>query len=173
MLILGIAGTAQADYFLDIKVDMRYPATWVLFDSTHRSQTWVFDLNNDALYMGDIDSYDKITRASFFVDFKPAGQDGGEKVDVVFDNLQSITPAYNSSYHAPQGFHWDVFLYVGLDHLLNLTLENAQGDFCVYELRVEGDCEPGKCIPEPTTMLLIGSGLLGLGVLGRRSRRRS
>ena len=41
-------------------------------------------------------------------------------------------------------------------------------DFAINQVRLNGDGVPGSAVPEPATLTLLGTGILGLAGIGRR-----
>jgi len=157
VLILGLAGMASALPYADVKdTDVYVP--W------SQSANWFFDLNNDLLTPGDINPGDTILNATLGFAVKD-NLDAvwewffPEKFDVVVDTVKEFS---NISLGTRT---LDVLAQVLVDHTLNVQITSKQGDFVVDYVKVSGEYAP---VPEPTTLLLLGAGLIGLVALGRK-----
>jgi hypothetical protein len=175
-LVFGAVGTASALNYLDVNGD-HSGSVW-MGEFTNPSETWVFDLDNDILDVGDVNPGDTILTAQlgvticdpegdfgqppfeWFLEFADLSLDG----TTVFDNVEVDTGG---------PYFLDVLAWV-TDHVLNVTISDVHGggplgpypgNFWVTEMTVSGEYAP---IPEPSTMILLGGGLIGLVALGRK-----
>jgi hypothetical protein len=162
-LMLCFAGTASALLFSDTQ----HQNVW--FSSSNTTKTWTFDLDNDALDWGDINSEDSINWA--FLSFG------------TFDDHDSQLEYANINLDGTLNFNWEVdpgwwsanvSSLVVDDHFLAVTFNLLRGDFGVSWVNLFGDYTDNRentsaaPVPEPATMLLLGCGLIGLAGSSRK-----
>ena len=163
-----LCSTASALLFSDTQ----HQNVWFNWQNT--AYTWTFNLDSDILDIGDINAGDTINYASLW--FRSYDdRDGAEYTNITLDmsygvNGWEVDPGI-------WGFGNITALVVG-DHLLNLTFTRLSGDFGIDWVRLFGDYTDfspagdtqanAAPVPEPATMLLLGSGLIGIGWSSRR-----
>lgn len=183
-LVLGISKSALAfSYYEAFNDDV-----WL--DANNTSHTWAFDLDTDSLYAGtffgipfgsaDINPEDTINSAFLTIGFKDDEGDvvlfGGEKeyADLTLDNNSWM------SHMEIDGIWWDQIIAGDItgyltDHILSVTVARTSGDFGVDFVSLFGcytdNPSQANPVPEPTTMLLLGTGLIGLMTAGRKRRK--
>lgn len=163
IILLFLCGTASAISFSDTQNQN----VWLNWQQTQ--YTWTFNLDNDILDTGDINAEDDINYAALW--FRSYDdRDGGEYTNIALDMQYGV----NGWEVDPGVWGWaNVTALVSGDHQLNLTFTRLGGDFGISWVRLFGDYTdnptPGAApVPEPATMLLVGSGLLGIGWTSRR-----
>jgi hypothetical protein len=171
LMVFGVAGAASALEYLDVNGDHAGPV-W-MGTLLNPSETWVFDLDNDSLAIGDINPGDTIDSASLSItvsDWNPI--DAWDWTDSPFWRLEFASLSLDGTAQGgivevdPGVFELDVLSWVS-DHLLYVTIGNVLGNFSITEMSVGGEYAP---VPEPGTVLLLGSGILGLIALKRKRR---
>ena len=176
MLVFGMMGTASADLYDDTIVDNYW------FNSSNTIHTWTFDLNNDSLLIGDINSGDTINSAylnmGFYDDILSdpiVGFGGsfpfyypileGERGSLLTDGsvrLNNVEIGFANTFASI-----NVLAQLVTDHVLGVTVEWVSGDFGVVGGTLNGEYTPAP-VPEPATILLMGVGLLGMVGIGRK-----
>lgn len=180
LLLCGISGSAAAIPYLDVNGHHSGPI-W-MGEILNPIETWVFDLVNDTLEVGDISAGDTINTAETKIAISLAGPDLGtrwlEIADLSFDG----TLVFNDV-EVDNGFYtFNVSSYLGSDYSLSVIISDVHhtdgllpANFQVDDIRVYGDYTPALGaaatavpVPEASTMLLLGSGLIGLATFGRK-----
>lgn len=186
--IIGWAGQAAATAYspADCQIETFFveytgEGNTVWFNKHNTSYTWVFDLDKDPLYSAwdgenngapvDINAEDTIVSAdlgiSFFDDCdKKIKEYAKLKVDgdTFFKKKEIDTNDF---------FNYDVLSSVLDDHKLTVTVKRISGDFGVSYVGLGGTfINEVAPVPEPTTMLLFGTGLAGLAAVGRRKAKK-
>ena len=164
--LFGFTGSASALFFSDTI----HQNVWL--DSQNPSYTWQFDLNNDTLDWGNIDSDDEINSAYLW--FGTYDQHDGHEFSDISLNLYEVV----TNWEVDSGW-WslgNVTAFIGVDHLLNVTFDRRGGDFGVSWINLHGDYTDNKSataapVPEPGTLLLLGTGLIGVAGFSRKKIR--
>ena len=173
MLVFGMVGTASAIPYLDVNGDH---STGVWMDEfSNPSETWIFNLDDDTLDIGDINLGDIITSATLTIDVTDYDPDT-TIATFEFADLYSDGSTIYTNHEVNTGiFTLNVITWVA-DHQLNVTISDVHnydlltpGNFLVSQISLAGEYETAAApVPEPSTILLLGSGLLGLVGYGRK-----
>jgi len=165
--VFSFTGIAHALFFSDTI----HQNIWL--DSQNPSHTWHFDLNEDRLDWGTINGDDEINSAYLWFETYDR-HDGYEFSDIAFN---AVAVVHNWEVDSGWWSLGNVAAFIGADHLLNVTFSRTGGDFGVSWVNLhghytDGNSTPAAPVPEPSTLLLLGAGMIGIAGASRKWRRK-
>lgn len=172
LLLFGITGNAMA---YTIPYTETYdPGTNYLMSTEltgqHLSHSWTFDITDHEGWSTPNQVFNDGTIVLTLQDDGGQG-DGPDKATFTFELGTGVT---NSTIQSFTGVSFTVDASAFNDGLIWATLTATDGDFYFISavLNVTSDVNAPIPAPEPSTVLLLGSGLLGLIYVGRKRVRK-
>ena len=183
-LVFGVVGVASAT----IWTDTHYPDPLPLYmaaGGANQTYDFTLDIKNDGFdpgfwgfgaddvlwYTVDLYVTDDLTPWYDFKDTFDWGDNSGEVLTVTTPVLwfDLFEESYEVDFFGgPLSYPMNLagFLRINFNGTLGIDLTATEGDFYFWAGKVTAsDTNP---VPEPATMLLLGSGLIGLAVFGRK-----
>jgi hypothetical protein len=176
VLVLGALGVAAATpvpwTWTDVYTD---PAGDVYFSEAGngglQTYSYIHDIRDEGF---DPLLEDIVTSAILNIDFYDdrVERPWVSEAVMVFPQLSTGTE-YDFSYDDPDfGISILALVFLNLTGQLQVTLEQVEGDFYFAQSTLEASGRESSPVPEPATVLLIGTGLAGVAGLRRRVRKK-
>jgi hypothetical protein len=128
--------------------------------------TYLHDITNDGFNPGS----DLVESFSLHIDLLDDGDRGWEIASVTLDNLL-WAGLYDGSKDIDLGYGILGSLLLLEDGQLNVTLSSTLGDFYFVGSTLTADGCGTAPVPEPATLMLLGSGLLGLAGFRKKMKK--
>lgn len=166
--------TTALSIFVTASVAQAVPTTWTdsydwnpdQYVGWWQTEAFYLDLGNDGYVDGmEIDDY---TLTVNLYDDGGSWDSGETGTITTFGGVTSFSMGSNA-----QGWGFGGELDIEDDGTLNVWVTSAWGDFYLDSASLVASGDDGtSAVPEPTTMLLFGTGLLGLVGYGRKKRQK-
>ena len=178
LLVFGVVGTASAvptTWTDSIDWDPNIPLSDAgFFQEGSDHHDYFHDLGNDG-FVGYLEGGNDII-VSYNLRVALYDDDNSREVARIFQpGIPFLEPNMVTTYDFSWDFAdigWTVVGLVDINHdgTLNIRVEPVRGDFYLdwSTINAHGDNGDAPPVPEPATMLLLGSGLIGLAGLGRK-----
>ena len=163
MVICMLAGAAWAvPWTWTDKVD---PAPDILINNANPYR-YTHDIRADGFNPGS----DFVHDFSLYINLYDNNQlDGAESVRVTLDGSWNAG-TFNGANDVDFGYGLIGSLLLLEDGLLNVRLSATRGDFMFADSTLTANGNETSPVPEPTTLLLLGTGLIGLASFRRKSK---
>jgi hypothetical protein len=131
------------------------------------SGTSNFTFTHNILDNGFVSATDDITSADLYILLNDDLDQASENVRIKLDNV-TVAQSMEVDYAL---YHFIVnSVMLQTDGMLTVNLNVLSGDFYFGGSALQVDANRAPAVPEPTSMAMLGAGLVGLGLLARRRK---